>query len=135
MTLVKLANQLKVSSDTIRNRMKKLEKSGTIMQYKTAIDFNKLGYEFFKTFIYFRNLTEEEEKRFIASIEQEPNVVHFLRTITPWDMELEVMVPSYLEYNKLINKIEENFPNVVIDIETTIMSEDYIYPSEKIVFD
>lgn len=45
------------------------------------------------------------------------------------------MVPSYSEYNKLINRIEENFQNVVMDMETTIISRDYVYPSEKIVFD
>ncbi|MCF7872200.1 Lrp/AsnC family transcriptional regulator [Candidatus Woesearchaeota archaeon] len=134
MSTVNLANKFKVSSDTIRNRIKKIEKLGIVLQYKTEIDFHSLGYEFFKTFIYFKNLTKKEESRFLEFIKQHPNIIHSLRTIAPWDMELEVIVENYNEYNTIINQIEREFASSITHMESTILSEDHIYPSKKIVF-
>ncbi len=41
---VELADELKISANTVKYHIKKLEKSGVILGYKTNLDYTKLGY-------------------------------------------------------------------------------------------
>ena len=134
-SLVDLAKQTGVSIDIIRSRKKKLEEKKIIVQYKASIDYNKLGYEFYKTFLYFNNLSEMDQNRIMEYIKQHPNILHMIKQISPWDMELEIMVKSYQEYNKIINNLKKEFANIILDVESAIMSEDHIFPAEKMVFE
>ena len=68
-------------------------------------------------------------------IKQHPNILHMIKQISPWDMELEIMVKSYQEYNKIINNLKKEFANIILDVESAIMSEDHIFPAEKMVFE
>ncbi len=131
--LVKLARMLNSNPETIKSRIKRMEQSGFIVFYRGAIDFNLLGYELFKTFVYFSNLSEDEEKAFVDYVKNKPNIIHFLRTFAPWEMELEVLVKSYEEYARLIDDMEEKFSGVILNIESTIMSGDYVYPSKEVI--
>jgi Lrp/AsnC family leucine-responsive transcriptional regulator len=133
--LVELAKELKSNPETIKQRIRKLENRKIIVGYHAIVDFEKLGYEFFKAFVYFRNLSDNDEKRFISYMKQRPEVVYFLRTIAPWEMELETLVKNYGEYTKLLNDIEEKFSSVILGMDSTIMSEDCHYPSRKVVAD
>ena len=51
--------------EIVRGRIRKLEEKGIILNYRIAVDFNKLGLEFFKAIIYFRKLSDKDEKSFL----------------------------------------------------------------------
>src|SRR3989338_469103 len=63
MGLVEIARKTKANVDIIRNRIKKMEEKKIIIQYRVAVDHKKLGYEMFKAFIYFNNLSEKDENK------------------------------------------------------------------------
>ena len=64
-----------------------------------------------------------------------PNIVHFIKQISPWDIELEIMCENYEKYNKIISGLTENFSTIIKKVETAIMGEDYVFPSKKLVFE
>ena len=68
--LTEISRKTKSTVDIVRNRMKKLESNGIIMQYRIAINHTKLGYEMFKAFVYFHNLSEQDEKKLIEYAKQ-----------------------------------------------------------------
>ena len=121
--------------DIVRNRMKKLEEKKIIIRYLAKIDFNKLGYEFFKTFLYFRNLTKNDEKRLREYCRLHPKIIHLVRQISPWDIELEIMCENYLDYNDIISNLTKEFSTVINKVETAIMGKDYVFPADKMVFE
>jgi len=132
---IDLAKKAGVSVDIVSGRMKRMEQSGIIVKYYAVIDYNKLGMEFYKSFLYFESFSPEDEKRLYEICKQDPNIIHIVRQITPWDIELEVMVKDYLQYNRIINKIKEAFPESLRNVESAIMSEDYIFPANEISWD
>ncbi|MFH0906366.1 MAG: AsnC family transcriptional regulator [archaeon] len=130
-TYTQIARETKSTVDIIRNRIRKLEDNKIIAQYRTNIDFNLLGYEFYKTFLYLKKISVADQKNLIEYCMKNPNVVYLVRQISQWNMELEIIVKSYHEYNILINDLREKFSEIIENIESAIMSQDYIYPAKN----
>jgi hypothetical protein len=51
--------------------------------------------EFYKAFLYFDSLLPDDEKRLYETCRRDPNVIYIVRQISPWDIELEIMVENY----------------------------------------
>lgn len=133
--VVDIARKHNTTVDIVRNRMKKLEQKGIIANYKVIIDFNKLGFEFFKTFLYFKNLNKEDEERLMEYTRKVPEIIHMVKQISPWDVELEIMCESYLQYNKIISDLTKEFVNIIQKVETAIMHENYVFPADEMIFE
>jgi DNA-binding Lrp family transcriptional regulator len=134
-SIVEIARKHKTTVDIVRNRIKKLEKKKIIFRYLAKIDYNKLGYEFYKTFLYFKNLTKSDEKKLMEYTRNHPKIIHMVKQISPWDIELEIMCKSYHEYNEIIVDLTREFSNVVNKVETAIMGEDYVFPAKQMIFE
>ncbi len=130
-----IARKHNISIDKIRNRLKRIEEKKIIYRYMASINHNKLGHEFFKTFLYFRNLNRKDEEKLMEYTRKIPQIIHMVKQISPWDVELEIMCESYLEYTKIISDLTEEFSNIIQKTETAIMGEDYIFPAEKVIFE
>lgn len=133
--VVDIARKHHSTIDIVRSRMKKLEEKKVIIRYLARIDYNKLGYEFFKTFLYFRNLTKSDENRLREYCRMQPKIIHLIRQISPWDIELEIICEGFTEYNKIISSLTRKFSNVINKVETAIMGEDYVFPADKLIFE
>jgi DNA-binding Lrp family transcriptional regulator len=133
--VTEIARKHGTTVDIVRNRMKRLEEKRIIFRYLAKIDFNKLGYEFYKTFLYFRRLTKEDEARLMEYTRRVPNIIHLVKQISPWDIELETMCEDYAQYNEIISGLTREFSDIISKVETAIMSEDYLFPSKELVFE
>ena len=133
--IVSLANKYKTSVEIIKNRIKKLEEQKIIVRYTVEIDFQKLGYDFYKTFLYFHNINESDLKKLMEYSRRAPNIRFLVKQISPWDIELEVMVRSNKEYNEIISKITEEFAKIIKKVETATIVEDYIWSSRELIFE
>ena len=97
---------------------------GIIMQYRIAIDYTKLGYEMFKAFVYFHNLSELDEKKLFQYAKQNNKIVCLIRQLSAWDVELEIMAKSYEEFNEIINDIRHKFAEDIRNYEFALMRDD-----------
>ena len=62
-------------------------------------------------------------------------MVHLVKTIAPWSVEMEIMVENYNKYNEIINQIRREFADVLINVESTNLGQDYVFPAKNTVFD
>tara|TARA_Y100000310_G_scaffold147251_1_gene146521 strand:- start:8371 stop:9357 length:987 start_codon:yes stop_codon:yes gene_type:complete len=129
--LAELARKTSSTIEIVRGRIKKLEKNNIILNYRTAINFNKLGLEFFKAIIYFRSLSEKDEKSLFEWMRTHPNSLYYIRSLAPWEVEFEFVVPSYQEFNNIINALRKRFPHVIRNYEHLIMIEETWMPAYK----
>ncbi len=132
--LVDLAQKTKSSIDIVRHRMKKLEQKGIIIQYRVAIDHNRLGYQMYKAFVYMNNISEADERKFIEYAKQSKNIIYFIRQLSNWDLELEIMVRDYNEFTDIINDLRQQFADTIRHVEFALMREDIFLFGEKEVF-
>lgn len=133
--IVSIANKYNTSVDIIKSRIKKLEEQKIISRYTISINYQKLNYEFYKTFLYFENLNETELEKLMQYCKENKNIIHLIKQISPWDIELEIMCQNYNEYNKIISNLTEKFSDIITKVETAIMGEDYIFPAKKMIFE
>ena len=133
--IASIAHDNGTTVDIVRNRIKKLEEKQIIKRYTIAIDYEKIGYEFYKSFLYFKNLNNEDLDKLMNYCQSHPNIIHLVKQISPWDIELEIMCETYKEYNKIISDLTKEFANIINNVETAIMGEDYVFPSKKMIFE
>jgi Lrp/AsnC family transcriptional regulator, leucine-responsive regulatory protein len=120
-SLAELARKTSSTIDIVRNRMKKLEEKGIILNYRIAVDFNKLGLEFFKAIIYFKTLSRQDEKSLFEWMRSHPDSLYYIRSLAPWEVEFEFAVESYQRFNEIINDLRKRFPHVIRNYEHLIM--------------
>ncbi len=129
--LLQLAHNVGSSIEVVRRRIQKLEDKGIILGYRIAVDFNTLGMEFFKAIIYFRSLSGKDEKDLFAWMEAHPNSLYYIRSLAPWEAELEFAVENYQQFNSIINDLRKRFPHVVRNYEHLIMIEETWLPAYR----
>jgi len=134
MHTVELAKMVGGTADVVRGRIKRLEKLGIICRYYAMLDYKKMGMEFYKSFLFFDSLPVQLEKKLYNFCKAHPNIVYLIRQISPWDVEIEIMVRNYAEYNAIINRIKEEFSENLGNVESAVMNEDDVYPFERTVF-
>ncbi|MBU0472046.1 MAG: Lrp/AsnC family transcriptional regulator [Nanoarchaeota archaeon] len=122
-SIVELAKKTNSSIDIIRNKMKKLEQQGIIIQYRIAINHTKLGYELFKALLYFENISEEDEHKLNEFCRKRKEINYIVRQFSAWDIELEIMVKNYEEFINIMNEIRLKFPTLK-NYESLLMRED-----------
>jgi len=120
-SLAELAREVSSSIEIVRGRIHKLEEKGIIIGYRIAVDFNKLGLEFFKAIIYFRTLSEKDEKTLFEWMKRHPNSLYYIRSLAPWEVEFEFAVENYQQFNTIINELRHKFPHVIRNCEHLIM--------------
>src|SRR3989338_7693172 len=119
--LTELSRKAKSTIEIVRGRIKKLEDKKIILSYRIAVDFNKLGLEFFKAIIYFRKLSKQDEKSLFEWMRANPNSLYYIRSLAPWEAEFEFAVESYQQFNQIINDLRKKFHNVIRNYEHLIM--------------
>ncbi len=119
--LLEIARRVKLSSETVKRRMKEMERKNIIIAYRLALDLNKLGYEFFKAIIYFKKLTKKDELALREWMRNHPNSLYYIRSLAPWEVEFEFAVKNYQEFNAIVNELRQTFPHVIRNHEHLIM--------------
>ncbi len=121
-SLVELAKKTNSTEIIIKNRLKKLEEKGIIIQYRIGVDLNKLGLELYKSIIKLDRYTKEDEKKLLQHMSNLPNIQYFIRNI--WQIEPELVASSYQEYYEIIENLKKEFPQVIRTIDTVLMITD-----------
>ncbi len=133
--LVDLAEKTGSSVDIVRHRLRKLEQKGIIIQYRLAIDHNKLGYQMYKAFVYMNNLSEHDERKLIEYAKQSKNIIYFIRQLSNWDIEIEIMARDYEEFTGIINELRLQFADTIRNVEFALMREDiFLFGGKEAVF-
>jgi len=127
--LTELTRKINSTIEIIKRKIKKLEEKGIILGYRIAIDFNKLGLEFFKAIIYFKSLSEKDEKALFEWMRTNPNSLYYIRSLAPWEAEFEFAVENYQKFNEIINDLRKKFPNVIRNYEHLIMISETWLPA------
>ena len=111
-----------------------MEKKEIIIQYRVAINHTKLGYDLFKAFIFFNNLSEKDEIKLYEYVKQNDKIVYLIRQLSAWDIELEIMAESYEEFNHLMDDIRLEFAESLRNYEFVLMREDIWVLGDKDIF-
>lgn len=128
-SLIELAEKEKTSIMVIKNRLKKLEQKGIIIQYRIGVNLDKIGLELYKAIISLEKYSREDEKRFLQYVSKLSNIQYFIRNL--WQIELELVVNNYQEYYDIIENLKKEFSDVIKTVDFVLMKGDEWTPGFK----
>ena len=123
---VEIATKLKISADTVKYRIKNLEKKGIITGYSTKINFNKLQNNYNLIFLKLNNMTSQKYHKLKNFSKIKRNVVVYLKSIGDHEIELEVETSHKEELDKLIKDLRDNFANEIKDYEILEVTDEHL---------
>jgi len=102
-----IAKNVGLSKDTIKYRIRRMEKIGLILGYTAVINLNRLGYHWNILLLQTKFANIEQEAKFIEFLQSSKNVIKVMKCSGKWDYQLDVVFSSLLELNEIIKKIKE----------------------------
>lgn len=114
---INIAKKLKISTQTITQRIKKLKKEKIIIGFGITLDLNKIHYNYFKIHLNFKNFSQKRVESLIFFSKQHPNIIFTNEIIGGSDLELDVFAKDRLELQKIINYYKYNFNDIIKNIE------------------
>jgi len=112
-TIPNLSKELKITPRVIRYSIAQLEKKKVITGYKLALNYQKLGYLFFKLFVNLRSASPKRILSFKQYCSQHPNFTYWVKVISEWDMEHELEVESMSEFYSILKDIREKYSDII----------------------
>ena len=120
---VEIAEKVGVAPNTVKNRIKRLERQGVIQGYRVKINTEKLGYEHHKVFLVLENPGARE--RIIHFLAKEPRVVYVTEVIGRADLEFEIMVRTGTELNGFMRQLRLEFAQLIKEYETILTYKEH----------
>jgi DNA-binding Lrp family transcriptional regulator len=129
MSIVDIAQQTGLTSKTIINKIRRLEKDKIIVGYRAEFNLEKLGWKYYKIHISTFNSTPEKIKQFKQYIQQNPNIIYNDEVLGGYDIEIEIQIENENKLRELIEDIRERFSNIIKDYEVL-----YYYKEHRLRF-
>lgn len=130
-SLAKIAHELNTSVDKVKSRVKSLVKKGIIARFSARINYNKLGFEYYKTHIYLKN--KKAFQKIYSYIENTTDMINVVKQIAPWDIEIVQFNTNFQEYTASIARFNKEFQDDIEKTEFSAMYEDILYPCDEML--
>jgi len=120
----KIAASLNLDARTVINRIKQLEKLEIIQGYTVFLDLQKINAQLHKICITLANHDSKELQKLISFLKTEPRTLHIIKTVAPWELEVEMEMESMPQLFEYVKKIKSNFPNTIKSINTVTIENE-----------
>jgi len=124
-----LSKEIKTTPITIKNKIKKLEEKGIIIQYRIGVNLGKLGLELYKAIVSIEKYNNDIEKDILEYVSNIPNISYYIKNIQR--LELEFIVENFQQYYDIIENIKKKFPYVIKSVDVVLMLTDEWTPGFK----
>ena len=130
-----ISERLKMTANSIKYRIKNLEKAGIIQGYTISVDFKKLGYDWYNLQLKF--VDESKSKSLISFLRSHPKTGYYYKYLghENWDIDIGLMVKDSAELREFIIDLRRSFAETVkiFDIYVVLEEMKSNYPSKKLI--
>jgi len=123
--IVDIATEIKTSARVVNYRIKQMIKDKIILGFKIALDYEKLGIRFYKTFIYLDSPKKDRVEELLHHLESNKNVTHHVRVLGNWDLEPEFEVYSEKEFDNIIIELKDKFSDIIKNLDIITISKEH----------
>jgi DNA-binding Lrp family transcriptional regulator len=121
--IIEMAKELKTTSTTIANRIKKLEHLKVINGYRINIDYVKLGLQLFNVHFNLRNY--DKIYQILSYVKRNPYLISASEIIDHCDLSLNFHIKNFNELHHIIKDIYRKFPSDIKNHMTSSYPEIY----------
>ena len=125
MSNIEIGKRLKVSPNTVKNRIKNLEKKKVIQGYSAFIHPTVLGCPCYKILLTTNNIDDAKERKLISFAESRPEIIFIEKVVGKWDYEYDIECNNERDFRQLMRSMKDILADVVVDYETITFYYDY----------
>lgn len=125
--ILDLSRKLKLSINTVKKRIKNLEKNKIILGYRLFIDPSKLGYEYYKLHVTLRNYNKNDLETLRVWLGNQSSVIYTDHHMNSQAFEIELHVKNEQEYIRFLKNLMENFSKIIKEHFYIKLYESQIY--------
>lgn len=113
-SLIHIAKNTGISAKVAAYRIKRMEKVKLIEGYRPIINYNILGYAYYKIWIKLHNINGKELMKLYEFLKQNPLVLYLVKGIGfPGELDIEIVVQSNIELYAFIKELKLTFPSMI----------------------
>ncbi len=120
-----IGKELRLSSETIGLRIRKLEKSGVLSRYRIVLNNAALKQVNYYILLYLNYVSEKRLQAFIEYLRDLPRLVYFIKALGEWDYELNLEVENIAQYREIMMGLTREFSDIVRDYHGMPVSNVY----------
>ncbi len=124
---IDIAHKLGISSDSVIQRIKKLERASIIEHFMIWPNVNGLNRIFNKVLISLRKLDGISENKIIDYCLKNPNIIYAVKCLGSWQIELDIESKNIEEFRGLIRNFMKTFHDIVSDYTSLTIYDEYKY--------
>ena len=122
--IIEIAKKAQVSPTVAKYRIQQLTKKGILCSFRITPNLRKMGYGFFKSFVYLQNCNSKEKNKLISYCKEHPNVLNVVTCVGSWDFEIELEVEDFEKFHSIMKVMKVNFSNIIKNYESVIISSE-----------
>lgn len=126
-SLLRLAQELGTSADTVKYRMKKLFLAGIIKGFVPVINYEVIGYSVYAILLNIAGLTPQRESTLAEFLSTSKDVLWAVKLIGKYNLLLYICTTDSNDLTKTTTALRSYFTEAVKDYETLINYEEYKY--------
>ncbi|MGV8151565.1 MAG: Lrp/AsnC family transcriptional regulator [Candidatus Nanoarchaeia archaeon] len=134
-SLVDLSYSLKLSIDAVKYRIARLRKNNIVKIFKTKINYEKLGFDQYKLFIFPKNYSDAIEQKIIDFLKSTKNCINIIRTIGSWKLEVEFFAEKPGEIESILSELNEKFKDNILDLELSTLRNEELFACKELLLD
>jgi len=121
-----LGKELKVSRNTVSQRIKRLIKRKLILGFRSFVDLQKIGYQSNMLFLQVNSLDRERETELYYYLKMLPEVTFIVKHIGKWKIGLEIETESSIDFQNILINLRSQFSDLISDYETFPLIKDHL---------
>ncbi|MBS3145078.1 Lrp/AsnC family transcriptional regulator [Candidatus Woesearchaeota archaeon] len=114
---IELSKILKISPDSVIQRMKKLVKEKIILGSTITLHEEKIQQAHYKLLLYLNNHTEEKIKSLIRYAKMNNRVFAIMKTLAAWDYEFDIEVENIHQLKEFTTVLTKEFSSIIKDYD------------------
>lgn len=115
LSYVDISSKIKISADSVVQRVKKLEKQGILTGSTIVLDNSKIGQLHYKILFYLNDLSEKSVSSLLANIRRNNRVIALMKTLAEWDYEVDIEVENVEQLKDFIMGLTSEFSQIIRD--------------------
>ncbi len=115
---IELSKEIKISPDTILQRLKKLKKEEIILGYNIILDQEKINQSHYKLLIFLSNLSKQKEDKLLSFCRSNNRVISVIRTLAEWDYEIDLEMKDVNQLKNFTMELTNSFSDIIKDYDS-----------------
>lgn len=125
MKTIDIARKVKTTEIVVRYRVKKMIEKGIILGFRSFLNINKLGYQYFKLHITLQDLTPDKKEKIFNYIHKHPSTTYTTELVGGADLETEFQVPDNDDFYHCLQELRKEFGDIIRDYEFMQYTKEY----------